>query len=34
MFKLLKWVFIIVMVIVAWQIVMGTFNSIYWWMDP
>lgn len=34
MFKLLKWVLIVVVVLVAWVTISGTFQQIYWWMYP
>ncbi len=35
MFKfLLKWGFILVVVLVVWFTVNGTVHSIYWWMYP
>jgi hypothetical protein len=35
MFKfLLKWGLIIVVVLVVWTTITGTFQQIYWWMFP
>jgi len=35
MFKFLfKWGFIIVVAIVLWNTITGTFQQIYWWMYP
>ncbi|HTS26637.1 MAG TPA: hypothetical protein VMH81_12245 [Bryobacteraceae bacterium] len=34
LFKAFKWILILVVVLVVWQTISGTFRQIYWWMFP